>query len=64
METNSESKGFKTLKPPTEESIKAFPSIKNSLAVKESSKKMSCHITNEEDFFAYSGHNDYSSIKR
>ncbi len=61
---NSTKNGFVNLNVPSEEHLKTIPSLKKALNVKEVSEKKSCNSSNDEDIFAYSGHNDYSSIQR
>ena len=49
---------------PSEEMISSFPSLKKAVQIKEASEKKTCSSNDKDDLFAYSGHNDYSSIIR
>jgi hypothetical protein len=64
MKTNLDSQGFKTLETPSEEVLKSKPGLKKAFMVKMDSLNKGCQIKEGDEIYAYSGHNDYSSIQR
>jgi hypothetical protein len=52
---------FINLEVPSKDKLNSNPSLQKALLVKEDSEKKSCNKSNNDDLFAYSGHNDYSS---
>lgn len=59
MKKNQE---FKNLNVPSKKVIEANPSLMKALKVKKYSESKSCSNVNNDELFAYSGHNDYRSI--
>ena len=66
MRKNEKSKdeGFGQLPVPSDDKLKSKRSLKQAAKVKEESEKERCVSIKDDDIFAYSGHNDYSSINR